>query len=956
MKTKAHKKKKRKGKRAELEEGDKNASESNKEPPLRMKNFDALSFVDVRKLKGDMLVLKGAKTASKKESVGDNRKKDNVEEKKETVKKKESKKDKDQGQIMVVEKGKEVVVNEKMKCDPVNILSRMSPSHLKNVLESLTTQQVRVLEELGLGEYHNNFNFISTPGALGMWIAKNYDPEEHTIKMVDGRKIKVTRELIHDILGVPMGEREVNALLNTTSEDLIYCSSTVSPTTVVERKAPIFKHWSTKLLKKRQVEELKNGGFGQLPILEEIGSMSREDELEQFKSKTLQVFFKTQDMKDCLNDNLSKIKALLLDTDDKLKIGLDENPEDSDLKMILGKILGFFNELYHRDVDNAMVVFDKGNDVPEEAVKDNEVSKEKDDVPEKEKDDVAEKEKDVEKVVEREKSEFGNSEVEKNTEDLIKGADVFVEISKQEVSKGVLAIYEEPLKNSESQTSIFDSQPEDSQDSQPRMEIGAGIQEENHEPIKKVDFPLIGLEDIESSKGGGRNLFDEKSTVQNVNEDDMILQDSLLNIPFLSTQEVACLEIITQKSPQIQKQGILKSFPSNKLKLLKYVLPDGQAIVEKCQEDMLTETLIFHGKETNTFDSIKSKLVKNNDGMAQCMKEKSIDEVKGKSADFKSGHPTIKRQQIKKEMEGDKNVPKTRAKKTDADKQDIKFLNFIHPPIDIESEKRQGKPSNLLVSPFYQRKVILDKPVSEEGKKIVEYIWSKNTPEGDKLSGDGNVYCHTVIMTQHSVEMGKDLEARRDSFDKNIDIVLKQVKRNNFKDVNLVFFPTIKMSKKSNHFYVMCFNLKASEIDIIDNINNGIDDIKTRYGGFPCALMESFIDYLERKKHQNCYDLILAEPKLVEFPWKTTYNSHDCGVFVIRHMETYLGKVIFYKNSRKKDQKVQLNMMRTKYMVKILLMSFNEKKKTLLKQAQEYIKMKPKSSKVLTGNDVRVDE
>ncbi|GJX83838.1 hypothetical protein Tco_0333319 [Tanacetum coccineum] len=208
---KSPQKKKRKGKKAELEEGDKDASESNEEPPLRKKKFDAPSFVDVRKLKGDMLVLKGAKTASKKESVGDNRKKDNVEEKKETVKKKvvaagkqvsvkkgkqkinegtlvslkEGKKDKDQGQIMVVEKGKEVVVNEKVKCDPVNILSRMSPSHLKNVLESLTTQQ---------------------------------------------------------------------------------------------------------------------------------------------------------DMKDCLNDNLSKIKALLLDTDDKLKIGLDENPKDS---------------------------FDKGNDVPE---------------------------------------------------------------------------------------------------------------------------------------------------------------------------------------------------------------------------------------------------------------------------------------------------------------------------------------------------------------------------------------------------------------------------------------------------------------------------------------------------------------------------------------------------------------------------------------------------------------
>ncbi|GKA89309.1 hypothetical protein Tco_0811121, partial [Tanacetum coccineum] len=100
--------------------------------------------------------------------------------------------------------------------------------------------------------------------------------------------------------------------------------------------------------------------------------------------------------------------------------------------------------------------------------------------------------------------------------------------------------------------------------------------------------------------------------------------------------------------------------------------------------------------------------------------------------------------------------------------------------------------------------------------------------------------------TQHSVEMGKDLEARRKFFDENIDIVLKQAKRKNFDDVNLVFFPEFKMSKKSNHFYVICFNLKTSEIEIIDNIDNGIDDIKTRYGGFPYALMELEMD-IQRK-------------------------------------------------------------------------------------------------------------
>ncbi|GKD53579.1 hypothetical protein Tco_1286966 [Tanacetum coccineum] len=376
--------------------------------------------------------------------------------------------------------------------------------------------------------------------------------------------------------------------------------------------------------------------------------------------------------------------------------------------MILRKKLGFFKELYRRDVDNAMVVLHKDNDLSEEAVKDNEALKEKDDVPEKgndveketskEKDvekvvdqnldkteavkdnkvsneiydvhekgkdvekvvdqnldkteavkdnkvsneiyDVHEKGKDVEKVVDQDldkhedikkEREIRNNEVEKKIEDLIKGAgaDVRVEISKKGASKGVLAIYEE-----------------------------------NHEPVKKVNFPLIGLEDIESLKGAERNLFGEKTTVQHVNEDDMILQDSLLNLSFLSTQEVSCLEIDTQKSPQIQKQGlqeeppqiqkqgIPKSFPSNKLKLPKYVSPDAQAIVEKRQEDMLTETRIFRGKETTTFDSIKLKLVKNNDGIARCMKEKSIDEEKGKSNDFKGGHPTVKRQQIKKSNGG----------------------------------------------------------------------------------------------------------------------------------------------------------------------------------------------------------------------------------------------------------------------------------------------------------------
>nr|GEW57392.1 ulp1 protease family, C-terminal catalytic domain-containing protein [Tanacetum cinerariifolium] len=671
--------KKRKLKQAELVknemvEGDKVESESNEEPPLR-KN--------------------------------DKRKKDNVEAKKETVKKKvvsierqvsvqkgkqkinegsleyfkEGKKDKDETILMVVENGKEVVLNEKVKCDHVNILTRMSPSHLKNVLDSLTTKQVSVLEELGLGKYHNNFNFTSTPRALGMWIVKNYDYDEHTIKMVDCRKIK--------------------------------------------------------------------------------------------------------DMKDYLSDNLSKIKALLLDTDDKIKITLDENPEDSDLKMILKKRLAFFKELNHCVDDNAMVVLDNGNDVPEESVKDNKVSKEKDDVTEKEKyvenmfeiggkntvqvvDQDVDKHKDVEK-----ESEFGNNKL---VNDKLVSVNTECENDNDQGKKEV----EKIMKISSKELNINQKHQPEAQDTQHGMEIVAKIQEENLERVKncgtleEAEFPSIGIENIESLKVRGRNLFDENSTVQNENEDDMIKKaiEGEKNVPKTCAKKADAAEQDIKK-PQVGKQ---------------------------------TATRLAKSKET------EAKIVKP--------------------------------------------APTKRKKKGPNDKEETAIhaspISFIPSPID--TKKGFGIKGGYFLSLY---------PENEVSSTIID-LWTlvlnNEEQHRDKLSGNGNVYYHTVMMTQHSFEMGKYLEARRESFDKNIDIVLKQSKRKNFDDVNL---------------------------------------------------MNSFIDYMEKKKYQKCHGLILAKRKVVQIPWKTTYNSHDCGVFVMRYMEMYLGKGNFFTRIEKEGpgQKVQLNML-----------------------------------------------
>lgn len=93
-----------------------------------------------------------------------------------------------------------------------SIKIRMSPRSLKKVLENLRIPQVEELKKMGFGEFYENFNFYSIPSELGFWLVRNFDLETRSIKMNDGRKIKVTREMVRDILGIPMGDMKVEAL------------------------------------------------------------------------------------------------------------------------------------------------------------------------------------------------------------------------------------------------------------------------------------------------------------------------------------------------------------------------------------------------------------------------------------------------------------------------------------------------------------------------------------------------------------------------------------------------------------------------------------------------------------------------------------------------------------------------------------------------------------------------
>ncbi|GKE37815.1 hypothetical protein Tco_1461220 [Tanacetum coccineum] len=83
------------------------------------------------------------------------------------------------------------------------------------------------------------------------------------------------------------------------------------------------------------------------------------------------------------------------------------------------------------------------------------------------------------------------------------------------------------------------------------------------------------------------------------------------------------------------------------------------------------------------------------------------------------------------------------------------------------------------------------------------------------------------------------MRKRRRVFNENIEYILKKAKKKIFDDVDLVFFPCIKLSEEeetSNHYYLICINMMTAEIDIINNIHNDLEDLDLRYGPYTMAL------------------------------------------------------------------------------------------------------------------------
>ncbi|GKA57827.1 peptidase C48, SUMO/sentrin/Ubl1, partial [Tanacetum coccineum] len=261
---------------------------------------------------------------------------------------------------------------------------------------------------------------------------------------------------------------------------------------------------------------------------------------------------------------------------------------------------------------------------------------------------------------------------------------------------------------------------------------------------------------------------------------------------------------------------------------------------------------------------------------------------------------------------------------------DAQPLQSIPPQAAPRRTKRNVRPSEVLRSPYVVREVYLCGALSNHEKRAADCLFSGRLTETDILFKTDSVngprgvletLCPGILISSGVIDIftkvlnhaelyrdplktmrrhewdvkdssakEDDVKEAADKFNENILRILKTTSYRNLSNVDLVifllvFFPIIQGS----HFFVVCMHLKCREVHILDNRSSLITDVSARYGDVVENLVARFLDFLAYQNHPAQGVMGNATRMILRLGCMTKKNFIDCGVFTMRHMETYMG-------------------------------------------------------------------
>ncbi|KAJ9541227.1 hypothetical protein OSB04_027733 [Centaurea solstitialis] len=481
------------------------------------------------------------------------------------------------------------------------------------------------------------------------------------------------------------------------------------------------------------------------------------------------------------------------------------------------------------------------------------------------------------------------------------------------------------------------------------------------EQMFKMDEKLILLGDTDKGKGIFVEQQEDNATEDeeegNVNQKDVVVetscQNSEMNYDDIATSMISSVVVdINQISKQLPEeeeenenekmdQGFTEADEEKRNELQKKNEEEEKRKKEKEQEEIQ-----LHKKQQEEQEHNRSQV------------EKEIDMKKKKEEENR------RKQGKQKENKSEKDMEKGNG---DEMKKRKMIINFKKGKVDIveDNEKRIQSVSDVLKSPFKIRIVGINSKPNANDLRFANTVFALQgkksdilfeTKEGDKclrfmlasMIPGSEVYYNVLdtwcILLNHeerlkSKESPSRLffptspgemfqeestdERRIELFWTNICAFMeKYTAMEELKKIQLVFFPIVSQ----DHSYVICFDLKNGSFHILDNSAVDIPD-SAKYGKLPTIVKKVFIKTLKFIDDGRAKKLSKAKQKREKMVWRTTENKIDCGIFVMRHMETFMGgnvsKWVSGFALEGDAQKNQIENLRYKYVARILQSTLN---------------------------------
>ncbi|PWA54497.1 ulp1 protease family, C-terminal catalytic domain-containing protein [Artemisia annua] len=296
-------------------------------------------------------------------------------------------------------------------------------------------------------------------------------------------------------------------------------------------------------------------------------------------------------------------------------------------------------------------------------------------------------------------------------------------------------------------------------------------------------------------------------------------------------------------------------------------------------------------------------------------------------------------------------IVKTAALETETPKNPKRTRNQVAEETKEEEEpagKRTKKPSRYLVSPYINKKTVINTPLKPDEMMVTnalfsmqgnpyEFVFQTEWAWGAATIRDNMQTLAPKLKTTAIVNAKKeDEEKQYKEFCANMKSVFKGNPEDSSMDhVELAFFPIIA----HEHFYLIVFNLEKGTSVILDNSNSGAT-YESKYSKEIDILKKLFSRYLASHKHKKASDIGTKKITLMKLKWGTKQNVIDCGVFVMMHMEEYGGEALknwkFDFPKEGQDQQLEIIRMRIKYTTKMLMHELNIHREKINQETFEF--------------------